>query len=78
MTTQHTLTDEEFWTLLDALQTASETYMGAAVNVALATDGRVARHFRTQADEARRLAVMVADADAITVTRTATVKHRGH
>jgi hypothetical protein len=78
MTTQHTLTDEEFWTLLDALQTASETYMGAAVNLVLATDARVARHFRAQADDARRLAEMVADADTITVTRAATVKHRGH
>jgi hypothetical protein len=67
MTIKHTLTDEEFWTLLDALQTASETYMGAAVHRVLETDARTARHFRTQADQARRLADIVADADAIAV-----------
>jgi hypothetical protein len=67
MTTQHTLTDEEFFALLDALQTASDTYMGTAVNLVLATDARIARHFRAQAAEARRLADMVAAADAIAV-----------
>jgi hypothetical protein len=67
MTTQHTLTDEEFFALLDALQTASDTYMGTAVNLVLATDARIARHFRAQAAEARKLADLVAASDAVTV-----------
>jgi hypothetical protein len=67
MTTQHTLTDEEFWTLLDALQTASDTYKGAATHLVLASDARVARHFQAQAAEARKLADMVAASDAVTV-----------
>jgi hypothetical protein len=64
---QHTLTDEEFWTLLDALQTASETYKGAANTLVMARDARVARHFRAQADDARKLADVVAGADSIVV-----------
>jgi hypothetical protein len=67
MPTQHILTDEEFWTLIDALQTASETYKGAASTLVMARDARVARYFRAQADDARRFADVVAAADEIIV-----------
>jgi hypothetical protein len=67
MPTQHILTDDEFRTLLDALQTAAESYMGAAVNSILASDARVSRHFRGQADDAKQLADIVAAADAVIV-----------
>jgi hypothetical protein len=67
MPTQHILTNEEFWTLLDALQTASETYEGTASNLVMARDARVARHFRVQADDARKLADVVAAADEVIV-----------
>ena len=66
MTKQHTLTEDEFWTLIDALQTAEEAYKSATAHLRL-RDARTAKHFITQAKEARKLAEMLADAEAITV-----------
>ena len=68
MTKQHELTEQEFWTLIDALQTVAEAYKSAAVDVALALpDTPTAKHLHTQAMEAWKLAEILTDAEAITV-----------